>query len=119
MTHCRRFLPQPLSRRRMLMQSAFGFGGVALAAMGADAALGAAAPNEPRDSNDPLAVRPPHFPAKAKSVIFLYMDGGPSQVDTFDPKPMLDKHHGKNPYDVLGKVEATQFDNIGKVLKSP
>ncbi|MFN0171932.1 MAG: DUF1501 domain-containing protein [Bryobacteraceae bacterium] len=44
---------------------------------------------------DPLALRQPHFPAKAKRVIWLFLNGGPSQVDTFDPKPMLDKYHGK------------------------
>lgn len=43
----------------------------------------------------PLAVRPPHFPARAKRVIFLFMNGGWSQVDTFDPKPALDRHHGE------------------------
>ena len=43
----------------------------------------------------PLAVKPPHFSAKAKNVIFLFLNGGFSQVDTFDPKPMLDKHHGE------------------------
>ena len=44
---------------------------------------------------DPLAPKAPHFPAKAKRVIYLFLNGGPSQVDTFDPKPMLDKYHGK------------------------
>jgi len=43
----------------------------------------------------PLAPKPTHFPAKAKNVIFLFLNGGPSQVDTFDPKPMLAKYHGK------------------------
>ena len=43
----------------------------------------------------PLAVKPPHFAARAKRVIFLFMNGGMSQVDTFDPKPVLDKHHGE------------------------
>src|SRR5947207_16023467 len=43
----------------------------------------------------PLGVKPPHFPAKVKRVIFLFMNGGWSQVDTFDPKPALDKHHGE------------------------
>src|SRR5216683_2119481 len=43
----------------------------------------------------PLTVKPPHFPARAKRVIFLFMNGGWSQVDTFDPKPALDKHHGE------------------------
>ena len=60
-----------------------------------------------------------HHPATAKAVIFLYMDGGPSQVDTFDPKPLLDKFHGQDPRQAIGKLEPTQFANVGKVLKSP
>ncbi len=44
---------------------------------------------------DPLAVKPPHFPAKAKQIIFLFMTGGVSHVDTFDPKPALTRDHGK------------------------
>ncbi len=47
------------------------------------------------ESQAPLAVKPPHFPAKAKRVIFLFLNGGMSQVDTFDPKPMLIKHDGE------------------------
>lgn len=47
------------------------------------------------------------------------MDGGPSQVDTFDYKPDLEKFNGKNPREVIGKLEPTQFDNIGKVMQSP
>src|SRR6516164_3092716 len=43
----------------------------------------------------PLAPKPPHFPAKAKNVIFLFLNGGISQIDTFDPKPMLIKHDGE------------------------
>ena len=42
-----------------------------------------------------MAARPPHFAAKARAVVFLFMDGGPSQVDTFDPKPRLDREHGQ------------------------
>ena len=44
---------------------------------------------------DPLAPKAPHFPAKAKRVIYLFLNGGPSQVDTFDPKPKLTEYHGK------------------------
>jgi len=120
--HCNRFHPAPLTRREMLMQSAFGFGGVALAALSADKTFGekvATADDAYRDPTNPLAVREPHFPPTAKRVIFLYMDGGPSQVDTFDPKPLLDKHHGKSPHEVIGHVERTQFNSIGKILKSP
>jgi hypothetical protein len=58
----------------------------------------------------------PHFAPKARSVIFLYMDGGPSQVDTFDPKPRLDREHGQP---IQAKVQPTQFNNVGTVLKSP
>src|SRR5690606_24230377 len=58
-----------------------------------------------------------HHPAKAKNVIFLYMDGGPSQIDTFDPKPRLDREHGQ-PIK-MAKVPETQFDNVGTVMRSP
>ncbi len=104
--HCRRFRSGPMSRREMLRTAANGFGAVALTALMADPAYGAK--NPPRGE--------PHFKPKAKSVIFLYMDGGPSQVDTFDPKPRLDREHGQR---IKMKVEPTQFNNIGNVLKSP
>jgi hypothetical protein len=47
------------------------------------------------EAANPMAVKAPHFPAKAKRIIYLFLNGGPSQVDTFDPKPMLAKYHGK------------------------
>src|SRR5262249_58077019 len=102
--HCRRFLPAPLSRRDLLARCANGFGAVALAALLADDA---------RADRDPLAPRRTHHPAKAKSVIFLYMDGGPSQMDTFDPKPRLDREHGQP---IKVKVEPTQFNNVGTLI---
>jgi hypothetical protein len=92
----------------MLRQAAGGFGMAAFAALLNDRAYGATA-------ND-LAPRQPHYPAKAKSVIYLYMDGGPSQVDTFDPKPLLTKENGQ-PFKM--KMEPTQFDNNGNTLGSP
>ena len=93
------------------MQSAHGFGGVAMAAMlaGESGSTSLAGPLDPHST---------HHTPKAKRVIFLYMDGGPSQVDTFDPKPALAKFNGQDPHRVF-KVEPTQFNNIGKVLKSP
>ena len=97
---------RPISRRDMLARSATGFGAVALAAILAEEGRG-----EIRK-----AVR--HHPATAKAVIFLYMDGGPSQVDTFDYKPLLAKYDGKDPHKVF-KVEPTQFNNVGKVMASP
>jgi hypothetical protein len=103
--HCRHFIPVPLTRRDMLLRCANGFGAVALAALWADEA--GATPGGGR-----------HYPAKARNVIFLYMDGGPSQVDTFDYKPLLEKYHGRDPHSVF-KVEPTQFDNVGRVMASP
>jgi len=81
---------------------------VALSSLLADPAYGKA--------KSPFAPRKPHHDAKAKSVIFLYMDGGVSQVDSFDYKPRLEKDNGK-PFSA--KINPTQFDNIGKTLKSP
>ncbi len=85
------------SRRQFLARSAAGFGGLALSALAAN-------------------VRQPHFPAKAKAVIFLYMDGGPSQIDSFDPKPRLRAEHGKPlPF----APPKTQFNNNFNILGSP
>ncbi len=89
----------PPTRRDWLRSAALGFGGVAASSLLADAG--------------------PHHPATATSVIFLYMDGGPSQIDTFDPKPLLAKYDGRDPYKVLARVEPTQFANVGKVMASP
>ena len=101
-------MPRPMSRREMLGRCATGFGAVALSSLLADPAYGKA--------KSPFAPRKPHHDAKAKSVIFLYMDGGVSQVDSFDYKPRLEKDNGK-PFSA--KINPTQFDNIGKTLKSP
>lgn len=89
----------------MLRRCANGFGAVALTALLAE---------EGRTAT----LNAPHFPARARNVIFLYMDGGPSQVDTFDYKPLLEKYHGRDPHDIF-KVEPTQFNNVGKVMASP
>ncbi len=75
-----------LSRRRFLECSACGFGAVALRAMLADVASA---------MESPLAIRAPHFPARAKRVIFVFLSGGPSQHDLFVPKPRLERDHGK------------------------
>ena len=110
MAHCGRYIPTPMSRRQMLAQAGIGFGGAALSALMADKAYAT-----PYPTNAALAPRKGHYAAKARSVIFLYMDGGPSQVDTFDPKPMLTKHDGK-PFPL--KMEPTQFNNNGSTLGS-
>ena len=98
----------------MLMQCANGFGAVALSALMADEPFANAAPT-PQAAFNPLEPRQPHFKPAVKQIIYLYMDGGPSQVDTFDPKPRLEKENGK-PFGM--KIEPTQFNNIGKTLKS-
>ncbi len=99
----------------MLARCASGFGAIALTALLSDRAFGEIV-QASSNSHNPLAPRPPQFPAKAKNVIFLYMDGGPSQVDTFDPKPRLTAEHGK-PFAM--KKEPTQFNNNGNTLGSP
>jgi hypothetical protein len=99
----------PLSRRTLLQQSAGGFGGLALSAMLAEQGLLAAAPN-------PLAAKKTHFAPRAKRVVFLFMKGGPSHVDTFDPKPLLQRDDGK-PYPF--KMPRVTFAETGKLLKSP
>ena len=66
---------------------------------------------------NPLAAKPPHFATKAKHVVFLFMNGAPSQVDTFDPKPALARYHGQ-PY----KGDLTVGSNmrpIGHLMQSP
>src|SRR5437868_10315464 len=113
--HCRRFLERPPTRRDMLVRCANGFGALALSALLGEPAFGEVLTARTPAEN-PLAPRPPHFPARARSVIFLYMDGGPSQMDTFDPKPRLDREHG---LPIRVRVEPTQFNNVGTVLKSP
>jgi hypothetical protein len=84
----------PLTRREMLRRSGGGFGALALAALLADESA-AADPSGDMDATDQLAIKRPHFAARAKRVIFLFMPGGPSQVDTFDPKPRLTQDDGK------------------------
>ena len=103
--HCRRYRGAPLNRRQMLQECANGFGAVALSALLSDPAYGIAS-----------STSRTHHAAKARNVIFLYMDGGVSQVDSFDPKPRLDRDHGK-PFDA--KMEPTQFNEIGTTYRSP
>ena len=82
-----------ISRRRMLTQSGAGFGWLGLAATLAEEQQLTAAPDI--ESRNPLAPKRPHFKPQAKRIIFLFMNGGPSHVDTFDPKPELVKQEGK------------------------
>ena len=102
---------EAITRREMLQGYSAGFGMFALAGLlGQDQALADAA----HGVKNPLAPRAPMFTAKAKRVIFVFMHGGPSQVDTFDPKPLLTRDHGKP----LPKPRV-QFAQTGNLLKSP
>ncbi len=103
--HWNTHLNKTLARRDLLKVSSAGFGGLALAGL-----LGAEQPRGPLD------VRSPHFPAKAKRVIFLFMHGGPSQVDTFDYKPLLKRDHGKPLPFARPKVVSSETFNL---LQSP
>src|SRR5438093_4973576 len=120
MHHCGRFRAYPLTRRELLRQCANGFGAVALAALFADKSMaglpGAGPSTEMSKRPGPLSPREPHFTPRARNCIFLYMDGGPSQIDTFDPKPRLEKEHGL-PFKM--RIEPTQFNNNGNTLASP
>jgi hypothetical protein len=106
------------TRREFLWQVGGGFAGLALLDLLArDGFL--AGPAVASDPANPLAPREPHFPAKAKHAVFLFMNGGPSQVDTFDPKPVLDKFHGQ-PYsrkDV--PVVGSNGRPVGHLMRSP
>lgn len=114
---------QPFSRRELLLHSANGFGALALASLAdksatriarADRTLShTASEGTSRQGNTTI---PAHHAPRARNVIFLYMDGGPSQVDTFDPKSRLIRDHGKPiPLD----VPITAERDVGTILKSP
>jgi len=102
------------TRREMLKSCCAGFGGLALTDLLARTALadGAAV----AEGGNSLRVRPPHFPAKAKRVIFLFMHGGPSAIDTFDYKPLLTRDDGKPLPFAKPRVV---FAQTGNVMRSP
>jgi hypothetical protein len=108
---CGRFA-RPSTRREFLARAGAGLGALALADLLCRTSPAAAA-DEVRDAAAPLAPRAPHFAPKAKSVIWLFMEGAPSAVDLFDPKPELDKSNGK-------KISIDVFNgNPGPLMKSP
>ena len=90
-----RHLPAACSRRDFLCRAGNGFGAIALSWLLARDAQAVDRPGDARSSANPLAARPPHFPARAKAVIFMFMVGGPSALDLFDPKPALAKYAGQ------------------------
>ncbi len=103
--------PIAMSRRAILRRSALSFGMLGLAGMAALPTRRGAA-----STIEPLAPREPHFPARAKRVIFLFMHGGVSHIDTFDPKPRLDRDDGK-PMPIA--LELAFSRNLGNLMRSP
>jgi hypothetical protein len=111
--------PPPIyrSRREFLQRVGNGFGILALSGLMQEKGLLSTASADPVHRN-PLAPKQSHFPAKAKSVIWLFMNGGPSQVDTWDYKPELAKRDGK---ELAGFDKTTGFfaDQVGPLMRSP
>ncbi|RLS71450.1 MAG: DUF1501 domain-containing protein [Planctomycetota bacterium] len=109
-----------MNRRQLLHQCGAGFAALALSDMivrsGLCAGEPAANPLAAASVSNPLLPKSPHFPARAKRVIFLFMHGGPSHVDTFDYKPELMKRHGQPlPFE----KPRIQFAQTGNLLRSP
>jgi len=101
------------TRRHFFKQSGFGIGAAALTGLLSDPARASTAIN-------PMTAKAPMFPAKAKSVIYLFMAGAPSQVDLLDPKPLLQKYDGQNVPDELTKGERFAFiKGTPRLLGSP
>ena len=101
---------RPATRRQFLAKAGAGMGLLALSDL---LQAGESASESQPPAADPLAPRLPHFAAKAKSIIWLFMEGAPSAVDMFDPKPELDKNHGK-------RIKIDVFNgNPGPLMKSP
>src|SRR2546428_9244348 len=94
-----------MTRREFLRSIGSGFGMLGLSGILGASELG----------RNPLEVRPPHFTPKAKRVIFLFLNGGPSHVDTFDPKPMLTRYHGMQ----VPAGHAKKDQKNAKLLGSP
>ena len=116
-----------ITRRHFFERVVDGIGGTALATLlshdlyGGLGPLAAEAPNGQAEGHRriyDLKPRKPHFEPKAKAVIQLFMNGGPSQVDLFDPKPMLDKHHGEPYFDKV-VADLTGPEQAGGLLRSP
>src|ERR1051326_5801828 len=114
--HCGRY-ETFTNRREFLKKAGAGFGLLALADLLQDERLLAAAEPSlhphPSSRNAPMAPRPPHYPAKAKAIIWLFMEGAPSSVDLFDPKPELTRRDGQ-------RITIDVFNgNPGPLMKSP
>jgi len=111
---------QGVTRRSFFERTVDGLQGAALATLLSRDLLGAATVNEGDDERRVYDLKPraPHFPAKAKTVIQLFMNGGPSQVDLFDPKPMLEKHNGEPYFEKIAN-DVSNPKSAGGLMRSP
>src|SRR5437660_198097 len=101
-----------LTRRQLLQRSGMGFGLLGLAGLLRDQNLLAA---QAPVSVNPMAPKQPHFAPRARQVVHLFMNGGPSHVDTFDPKPLLDQYHGRE----LPRPNLRTERKTGAAMRSP
>ena len=120
LTDGRRDVLPPVSRRELLTRGGAGFGAVALAWLLDTHPVASASPVADVSAS-PLGPKLPHFPTKAKSVIFLFMEGGPSHVDLFDRKPLLNKLDGQSvPQGVQASFNVmTGKDSDPRIMGSP
>src|SRR5437870_69249 len=102
-----------LTRRQLLQRGGMGFGMLGLA--GALESAGILTAPAQAAALNPLAPKQPHFQGKAKRVVHLFMNGGPSHVDTFDPKPLLDQYHGRP----LPRTNLRTERQTGAAMRSP
>ena len=112
---CEMISAPAVTRREMLLRSGTGLGALGLAGLLVDGGRGGSAARAAASSGNPLSAKPPHFAARAKHVIHIYLNGGPSHVDTFDPKPLLTKYAGQK----LPTGNLTTERPTGAALASP
>src|SRR5579863_7089325 len=105
-----------LTRRQALQEAAVGFGAMAVNSMLQQERMFAAESNLAKERTYDLKPKAPHFPARAKKVIFIYIGGGPSTIDMFDPKPALLKYDGKPaPFEIKGRA----LNGSQQIMSSP
>jgi hypothetical protein len=111
---------QGVTRRSFFERTVDGLQGAALATLLSRDLLGAATVSESDEERQVFDLKPraPHFPAKAKCVIQLFMNGGPSHVDLFDPKPMLEKHNGEPYFEKIAN-DVSNPKSAGGLMRSP
>lgn len=109
-----------ISRRELLQTSGLGIGSLALAGLLGENQELVADSSSPRRSGSPLSAAAPHFAPRVKRIIHLFMNGGPSQIDSFYPKPEVTRLHGKPlPESIKNQLQPTQRNRVGTLFGSP